>query len=191
MSSRKNNNITQLAKGNSDNMIHSTSRWARPHSPPSLPYSAFSQESGRYHGFSCWENSWNFWHNTGSPGCLVYGGGNHGCDLWTWTKSVISQFYDSTEQGSGHDVWHHSGHSADKAWVDERCHILHYIILNNGILKSNSLVFPRSKGYISQHTPYGVYGLIVYEMNEVNIILIIVKNYIMSVWGLDSGYMVK
>ena len=31
--------------------------------------------------------------------------------------------------------------------------IVHYIILNNGILKSNSSVFPRSDGYISQYTP--------------------------------------
>ena len=30
--------------------------------------------------------------------------------------------------------------------------IVHYIILNNGILKSNSLVFPWSEGYISQYT---------------------------------------
>ena len=31
--------------------------------------------------------------------------------------------------------------------------ILYYIILNNGILKSNSTIFPRSKGYITQYTP--------------------------------------
>ena len=30
---------------------------------------------------------------------------------------------------------------------------IHYIILNNGILKSNSSVFPRSEGYITQYTP--------------------------------------
>ena len=30
---------------------------------------------------------------------------------------------------------------------------IHYIILNNAILKSNSSVFPRSEGYISQYTP--------------------------------------
>ena len=30
---------------------------------------------------------------------------------------------------------------------------LHYIILNNGILKSNSSKFPRSEGYITQYTP--------------------------------------
>ena len=29
----------------------------------------------------------------------------------------------------------------------------HYIILNNGIPKSNSSIFPRSKGYITQYTP--------------------------------------
>ena len=28
-----------------------------------------------------------------------------------------------------------------------------YIILNNGILKSNSLLYPRSEGHISQYTP--------------------------------------
>ena len=42
----------------------------------------------------------------------------------------------------------------------------HYIILNNGILKSNSSIIPRSEGYITQYTPYGVYGLIVDENNE-------------------------
>ena len=31
--------------------------------------------------------------------------------------------------------------------------ILHYIILNNGILKSNSTIFPQSEGYITQYTP--------------------------------------
>ena len=30
---------------------------------------------------------------------------------------------------------------------------LHYIILNNGILKSNSSIFPRSEGNITQYTP--------------------------------------
>ena len=29
----------------------------------------------------------------------------------------------------------------------------HYIILNNEILKSNSSIFPRSEGYITQYTP--------------------------------------
>ena len=50
-----------------------------------------------------------------------------------------------------------------------------YIILNNGILKLNSSVLPSSKGYISQYTPYGVYGLIVNEINEVIVSLMIVK----------------
>ena len=54
-------------------------------------------------------------------------------------------------------------------------HKQHYIILNNGILKSNSSVFTRSKGYISQYTPSGVYGQIVNENNEMNISLMIVK----------------
>ena len=30
--------------------------------------------------------------------------------------------------------------------------IVNYIILNNGILKSNSTIFPQSKGYITQYT---------------------------------------
>ena len=29
----------------------------------------------------------------------------------------------------------------------------HYIILNNGILKSNSSIFPQSEGYITHYTP--------------------------------------
>ena len=29
----------------------------------------------------------------------------------------------------------------------------HYIIPNNGILKSNSSIFPQSEGYITQYTP--------------------------------------
>ena len=41
--------------------------------------------------------------------------------------------------------------------------MVHYIILNNGILKSNSSVFHRSEGYILQYTLQGVYGLIVYQ----------------------------
>ena len=32
-------------------------------------------------------------------------------------------------------------------------YISHYIILNIGILKSNSSIFPRSEGYITQYTP--------------------------------------
>ena len=53
---------------------------------------------------------------------------------------------------------------------------VHYIILNNGILKSNSSVFPWSEGYILHSTLLkGVYGLIVNENNEVNISLMIVK----------------
>ena len=58
---------------------------------------------------------------------------------------------------------------------------LHYIILNNGILKSNSSIFPRSKG---------AYGLIVNENNEVSISLMIVKMfYLISIQGLQAkGY---
>ena len=29
----------------------------------------------------------------------------------------------------------------------------HYILLNTGVLKSNSSIFPRSEGYITQYTP--------------------------------------
>ena len=50
-----------------------------------------------------------------------------------------------------------------------------YIILNNGILKLHSSVLPSNKGYISQYTPYGVYGLIGNEINGVVISLMIVK----------------
>ena len=49
-----------------------------------------------------------------------------------------------------------------------------YIILNNEILKSNSLVFPLNEGYISQYTSWGVYRQIVNENNKVNIRLMIV-----------------
>ena len=52
---------------------------------------------------------------------------------------------------------------------------VNYIILNNGILKSNSLVFPQSEGYITQYTHQGVYGLLVNDNNEVNISLMIIK----------------
>ena len=45
----------------------------------------------------------------------------------------------------------------------------HYIILNNGILKSNSTIYPRSEGYITQYTPEGVYGLTVNENNAVKL----------------------
>ena len=31
--------------------------------------------------------------------------------------------------------------------------ISHYIILNNAIIKSNSSIFTRSEGYITQYTP--------------------------------------
>ena len=44
-----------------------------------------------------------------------------------------------------------------------------------GILKSNSSMFPQSKGYITEDTPQGVYGLIINENIEVNISLMIVK----------------
>ena len=53
-------------------------------------------------------------------------------------------------------------------------YILHYIILNNGILKSNSSIFLLSEGYITQYILQGVHGLIVNENNEVNISLMIV-----------------
>ena len=51
---------------------------------------------------------------------------------------------------------------------------LHCIIRNNGILKSNSSIFPWSEGYITQYTPEGVYGLIVNKKNEESIYLMIV-----------------
>ena len=50
--------------------------------------------------------------------------------------------------------------------VFKKCKLLyssvHYIILNNGILKSNSSVFPWSEGYISQYTPQEALQDIVY-----------------------------
>ena len=52
---------------------------------------------------------------------------------------------------------------------------VNYIILNNGILKSNSLIFPQSEGYITQYTPLGVYGVLINDNYEVNIGLMIVK----------------
>ena len=38
-------------------------------------------------------------------------------------------------------------------WQYKLKYTTHYIILNNGILKLNSLIFPRSEGYITQYTP--------------------------------------
>ena len=70
-------------------------------------------------------------------------------------------------------------------------YIIIYIIPNNGILRSNSLIFPPSEEYISQSTPWGVYGLIVNKNNEVKISLMVIKNDIKSVLGLNSGYTVK
>ena len=35
----------------------------------------------------------------------------------------------------------------------EKGSLEYYIILNNGILKLNSSIFPRSEGYITQYTP--------------------------------------
>ena len=52
---------------------------------------------------------------------------------------------------------------------------VHYIILKNGVLRSNSLIFPWSEGYITQYTTQEVYGQIVNENNKVSISLMIVK----------------
>ena len=41
---------------------------------------------------------------------------------------------------------------------------LQYIILKNGILKLISSILPSNKGYISQYTPLGVYGINVNEI---------------------------
>ena len=65
--------------------------------------------------------------------------------------------------------------------------IVQYIILNYEILKVNSNILPSSEGY----TPLGVYGLIVNEINDVIINITILKNYILPVLRLDSGYTVK
>ena len=53
--------------------------------------------------------------------------------------------------------------------------MIQYIILNNGIMKLNSLVLPSSEGYISQYTPKGVNRLMFDLNNEVIITLMIVK----------------
>ena len=34
--------------------------------------------------------------------------------------------------------------------------IIHYIIINNGIMKSNSSIFPRSEGYITHYTVHSL-----------------------------------
>ena len=59
--------------------------------------------------------------------------------------------------------------------VSPRSGLYLLVILNNGILKSNTAIFPRSEGYISQDTPYGVYRQIFNKNNQVNISLLIVK----------------
>ena len=42
--------------------------------------------------------------------------------------------------------------------MESQWHPSHYIILNIGILKSNSLICPWSEGYIKQYTPREEYG---------------------------------
>ena len=54
-------------------------------------------------------------------------------------------------------------------------YILQYIILKNEILRFNSFNITSKRGYISQYTPQGVYGLIGNEINEEIISFIIVK----------------
>ena len=76
------------------------------------------------------------------------------------------------------DIIQHANHKiitnlSTYAYV--KLNIKQYIILNNGILKSNSSLFPQSEGYITQYTPSGVYWLIVNENNEVNNSQMIVK----------------
>ena len=66
-------------------------------------------------------------------------------------------------------------------YLPVNCCMCQYIILNNGILNLDSSVLPSSEGYIPQYTLYGVYGLIVNEINEVIISVMIVKNDIMSI----------
>ena len=58
-----------------------------------------------------------------------------------------------------------------------------YIILKYGVYKLKSTVLPSSGGYILQYTPYGVYGLIVNEINEGIISIFILKNDILPVLG--------
>ena len=58
---------------------------------------------------------------------------------------------------SGHRCWSQPWRRAPLPAVQyssyRTVHTGHYIILDNGILKSNSSVFPRSEGFISQYTP--------------------------------------
>ena len=66
-----------------------------------------------------------------------------------------------------------------------------YIIPNYGILKLNSSVLPSSKGYISQYTHQGVYGLVVNQINEEIIYVMTVKMicypYQDSTWDIRSN----
>ena len=61
-----------------------------------------------------------------------------------------------------------------------------YIILNYVILKLNSSVTPSSKGYISQYTPWGVYRLIV---SDINMVIISVHCY--TYWATERGNYIR
>ena len=75
--------------------------------------------------------------------------------------------------------------------MDDTLCTVQYISLKYGISKFNSTVLPSSKGYISQYTPLGVYGLIVDKNKEGIISVIILANVILPILGLNLGYTVK
>ena len=66
----------------------------------------------------------------------------YGAYLWSFMEHICVR-------QDGRDLTAH-GEALKARWS---VYSLHYIILNNGILKSNSAIFPRSEGYISQYTP--------------------------------------
>ena len=74
---------------------------------------------------------------------------------FSYAASLKDAFSDHFLMGT---IWHgHAlGNNSTKRFLEKEktiTNILHYIILSNGILTSNSSIFPRSKGYITQYTP--------------------------------------
>ena len=75
-------------------------------------------------------------------------------------------------------MWQEEGYTGKYRLIPKGNQTLQYFLGAKGILHS------------TQYTPLEVYGLIVNENNEVYIWLMIGKNDIMSMLGLDSGYTV-
>ena len=74
------------------------------------------------------------------------------------------------------DLWHGITQAEGYIWQYIPPLVLiriQYIIIKVGILRFSLPIQAASKGYISQYTPQGVYGLIVNENNEVNVSLLI------------------